>query len=38
MSEGWNIAVWAQLALWAKPCLKRWLNVSSGWGNLCTGT
>lgn len=20
---------WAQLALWAKPCLKRWLNVSS---------
>ncbi|XNM60397.1 hypothetical protein ACLK1T_22120 [Escherichia coli] len=18
---------WAQLALWAKPCLKRWLNV-----------
>lgn len=34
MSEGWNIAVWAQLALWAKPCLKRWLNVSSRLGKF----
>ncbi len=35
MSEGWNIAVpRAQLALWAKPCLKRWLNVSSRLGEI----
>lgn len=25
---------WAQLALWAKPCLKRWLNVSSRLGKF----
>ncbi len=34
MSEGWNIAVLGVLALWAKPCLKRWLNVSSRLGKF----
>ena len=38
MSEGWNIAVLGATGAWAKPCLKRWLNVSSRLGSLCTGT